>query len=60
MLTDWTLEAAKEICRHFDFADRSDVARAQKIIDKHCPFKRDVLYEPVVMKAVATQPVKPK
>ena len=43
-MKDWAEEAAKEICEIFNLTDYDSIA---VIIDRHCPFKRDTLYEEV-------------
>lgn len=42
---NWTQDAAIEV---YDLtATRFNVGNIQEIIEKHCPFKRDTLYEPI-------------
>lgn len=47
IIKDWTRKACVEIGEGFRGGNRLTDDQIQDIIEKHCPFEKDVTYEPV-------------
>lgn len=47
MTTNWTETAALEISKSKDYKEPLTRLEIQAIIEEHCPFEKDVVYEPV-------------